>query len=325
MAPRGLALRDRLLMEALALACVVVAAQCHGEHYLFFPGLAALSHDVLTLPWGKWASQPGRLVVTPALGAALGTVITRLFPYGVLAILLIVTSCLLLLALLKANIAPAIAAGVLPLFLGIKSWLYPASIVLSLTVLVVILVPWQRYCRQKYRDPAPETNPDDALEAFSGERAWLLPFFTFLTAMTLCAMASGLRLLLFPPLIVITYEMFAHPATCPWAGKSLTLPAACFLTAAAGWVAVSLFGSGGLAAGCGFVFGIVVLRLLRLRMPPALAIGLLPIVINSPSIDYPISVAIGAGALTLAYQFYRCWFTGRCRAGRGVPNTMRSA
>lgn len=319
MADRGLVLRDRLLMEAVALAYIVVAAQCNGWHYLFFPGLAALSHDVLTRPWGKWASQPGRLVVTPVLGAAVGTLITRTLPYGVASILLVVALCVLLIGVLKSNIAPAIAAGMLPLFLGIKSWAYPASIAVSLVVLVVILLPWQR--RQR---PA-SSNLDDVLETRPSGNAWALPFFGFVAAMALCATTSGLRLILFPPLIVIAYEMFAHPTVCPWAGKPVALPAACFLTSTAGWVAVSLFGSGGVAAACAMTLGVIVLRLLKLHMPPALAVGLLPLVIHSPDFKYPVCVAIGTGALTLAFQLYQRWVVGEGRAGRNMPNNLRSA
>lgn len=325
MADRGLVPRDRLLMEGTALAYIVLAAQCDGWHYLLFPGLAALSYDVLTRPWGKWASQPVRLVVTPALGAAAGVLVTRLFPFGVLSVLLVVASCLLLLALLKSTVAPAIAAGALPLFLGIKSWLYPASIALSLVILVAILLPWQRRCRRRYPQPdVARPNVDDVLESRPTGNAWILPFFVFLAAMAFCAAASGLRLMLFPPLIVIASEMFAHPGTCPWAGKPVALPAVCVLNSVAGWGAVSLFGRGAVAAACGMVFGIIALRLLRLRMPPALAVGLLPLVIASPSIKYPISVAIGTGALTLAYQFYRRWGTRHGRACRNVPNSTRS-
>ena len=124
MANRGLTLRDRLLREALALLyifAIALAAQFSGWYFLLFPELGAVSHDVLTRPWGKWASQPARLVVTPAAGAAIGTFATREFPYRVPTILLIVTVCLLLLALLRSNIAPAISAGTLPLVLDIKS------------------------------------------------------------------------------------------------------------------------------------------------------------------------------------------------------------
>jgi len=241
------------------------------------------------------------------------------------AILALVCLCLLLLTLLRSNIAPAIAAGVLPLFLGIKSWLYPASIALSLVILVLILLPWQRHCRRKYQlayadSPA---SIDDVLETAPTGTSWLLPYFAFLTALALCATASGLRLILFPPLIVIAYEMFAHPTTCPWAGKPLALPAACILSSTAGWAAVSLFGSGAIAAACGMVFGVIVLRLLRLHLPPALAVGLLPLVIGSPGIRYPISVAIGTAALVLAFQIYRRWLMGHGRAGQNVPNELR--
>jgi hypothetical protein len=75
MADRGLVLRDRLLVEAAALLyilAIALAAQLSGWYYLLFPELGAVSHDVLTRPWGKWASQPVRLVLTPALGAAIG-------------------------------------------------------------------------------------------------------------------------------------------------------------------------------------------------------------------------------------------------------------
>ena len=102
----------------------------------------------MTVP--KWASQPGRLLLTPVLGAALGTFISRELPYHVLTIVLIVAVCLLLLAALKSNIAPAISAGVLPLVLGIKSWLYPASIAI-LAVLVAILLLWRWGYRRKYQ------------------------------------------------------------------------------------------------------------------------------------------------------------------------------
>lgn len=307
-------------MEGIALTYIVLAAHFHGWHYLLFPGLAALSYDVLMRPWGKWASQPGRLVVTPAAAAIVGVLVTRALPFGVPAILAIVTACLLLLVLLRSAVTPAIAAGALPLFLGIKSWIYPASIALSLVVLVAVLLPWQRHCRSRYPEPdVATTNVDDVLESPPSGSAWIPPFFAFLTVMAWCATSVGLRLILFPPLIVIAYEMFAHPTTCPWAGKPLALPGVCVLNAAAGWGAVSLFGSGATAAACGMAFGVLALRLLRLRMPPALAVALLPLVITSPSITYPISVAIGAGALTLAYQFHRRWVTGHGRAGHDIP------
>jgi hypothetical protein len=309
-------------MEAVALLYIVaiaLAAQFSGWYYLLFPELGAVSHDVLTRPWGKWASQPARLVLTPAVGAAIGTLVTREFPYRVPTILLIVTVCLLLIALLKSNIAPAISAGTLPLVLGIKSWLYPLSIVIGLVALVSIFLLWRRRYRRTYQGTVEiSTSDNDLLETRPTGIVWILPFYLFVTVMAFCATGSGLRFILFPPLIVIAYEMFAHPTSCPWAGKPLALPTACFLTSTAGWLAVSLFGSGGIAAACGMVSGIIVLRVLRISMPPALAVGLLPLIIDSPGMKYPASVSIGTGALTLAFLLYRRWIVGQGRAGDNV-------
>ncbi len=315
MADRPLAPSVRLVMDGMAVVYVVaiaVAAQLSGWCYLLFPALGALSHDVLTRPWGKWASQPVRLVLTPTLAAVIGTCITREFRYSVLTIELIVILCLLLIALLKSNIAPAMSAGVLPLVLGIKSWLYPASIVAGLVALVCIFLPWRWRYRRKYQGAAEvsHTDLDDVLETRATGAKWILPYFLFLTAMASCAAVSGLRFILFPPLIVMAYEMFAHPTTCPWARRPLTLPVACILTSAAGLLAVTLLRSDVIAAGCSMAFGIVVLRVLKIHMPPALAVGLIPLIIDEPSIKYPISVGIGTGALTFAFLIYRRWIIG---------------
>jgi hypothetical protein len=84
---------------------------------------------------------------------------------------------------------------------------------------------------------------------------------------------------------------------------------------------VSLFGSGGISAGCAMIFGIVLLRLLKVHMAPTPAVGLLPQIIDSPGIRYPLSVSIGTAALTLTFLLHRRWIVGQGRAD-GVPNNM---
>ncbi len=274
--------RGRALHRAIA-----VAAQFSGWYYLLFPELAAQSRDdVLTRPWGKWASQPGRLIVTPVLGAAVGTLITRRFPYGVLTIVLIVFRVPASSRAAQVEYRPRDSSGCATALLGYQE--------LAVSRLDRAR-PGRRWlsfcCRGNGITAGSIQGPscfgqqiDDVLETPPTRKKWILPFFRFLTVMACLAMASGLRFILFPPLIVMAYEMFAHPTTCPWAGKPLALPVACFLTSTAGWGAVSLFGSGGIAAGCGLVFGIIALRLLRIHMPPALASDFFRSIIDSPSI-----------------------------------------
>src|ERR1700753_127226 len=116
------------LMAVLYMGIVAFAAPARGVSLLLFPELAALSHDVLTRPRGRWASQPWRLIVTPTVTAIFGIFITRHTPYNAGAIVLIVLLSLLTIKLLRSSIGPAISAGVLPMVLGERSWVYPLAI-----------------------------------------------------------------------------------------------------------------------------------------------------------------------------------------------------
>lgn len=318
--------RDHLVMQITALLYVVAVAQAahySGWHYLLFPALAALSDSILTRPWGRWANQPGRLVSTPTLGAFIGTLITRTWTYQVFSVLLVVTLCLLLMSALKSNISPAIAAGMLPLVLGIKSFLYPVCVMTGLVGLAIIVVPLRRHFFAKYQQLGAAGGATGGLETTAAAKNWMLPFFLFLAVMAWSATASGLRLILFPPLVVMAYEIFTHATSCPWALKPVTLPVACFLTAIAGCVAVKLFGNGPTAAGCSMAAGILILRVLQIHMPPALATGLLPVVINSPDFKYPAAVCIGTLALMLVFLLHRK-FTRQGRMRPNISKGMRS-
>ena len=79
------------LLAVIFMGAVALAAQTTGFMLLLFPELAALSHDIMTRPYGKWGSQPLRLVLTPTLTAIVGIFFTRRLPFGALGIALIVT------------------------------------------------------------------------------------------------------------------------------------------------------------------------------------------------------------------------------------------
>jgi CBS-domain-containing membrane protein len=138
----------RIVAEVVVLAfmgLVAFAASKTGLAVILFPELVALSHDVINRPQGKWASQPLRLIVTPTVTAALGLFLTRHLSYNVLSIALIVALSLVFIRLTKSAIGPAISAGVLPLVLGERSWYYPLAIFADVSLLVLILMLWNRY------------------------------------------------------------------------------------------------------------------------------------------------------------------------------------
>ena len=293
----------RFLAEVLVVSymgAVALAAHLTGNYLLLFPELAALSHDVLTRPHGKWASQPGRIVLTPTLTAAVGLFITRHTSYGAMSIALIVLASLIIIKLLGSAIGPALSAGALPMVLGERSWMYPAAIFLGLTGLIGLLWMWQRY-GPRLDTPSRHSKAIDELESAPHDRFWIVTLLLFVLLLGVPAQLTGLRFILFPPLIVMAYELFGHPEIPGWMKRPALFPLVCILTACVGVVACHLCRSSAIGVMLTVFCSIAILRAFKVHMPPALAVGLLPFVMTSPNMRYPLSVGIGTAALTLCF------------------------
>ncbi|EQD29995.1 conserved hypothetical protein, membrane [mine drainage metagenome] len=134
---------------------------------------------------------------------------------------------------------------------------------------------------------------------------WLPYFIVFLAIAMGLVLFSGWRFILYPPLVVIAYEMFAHADVCPWARKPVLLVLACLLTASSGLGIFLLLGHGPLAVILSMGVSIALIRFFDLHAPPATAVGLLPFVIDHPDWRFPLAVALGTGLLSLIFRQYK--------------------
>jgi len=298
------------LLTAIYMGAISWIASVTQIHYILFPELGALSHDIIRRPHGTWAKSPGMLILTPLLTGSVGTFLVRNIGSGAVSIVLATAAAIFIIFLLRSPIAPAISAGVLPISLGSTSWRYPASLLVGLVLLAAISLIWRRFV------PSPEIKtPTNAAAGFIEEAphsyAWLPFFMIFLLGTAVLGEMTGWHFILFPPLIVMGFEMFAHSEICPWAKKPLLLPIACTLSALIGAALVMELGVTPLAVIASTACAIALLRILNLHMPPAIAVGLLPFVI--PTVDYKFPVSVGIGALTLALIFL---------AWRGLKNRV---
>lgn len=291
------------------IAVIATIADKTGVFYILFPGLGALSYEVITRPRGGWGTAPAHLATTPFLTAVAGIIVTRALPYGFLSVLLVVASALVIIVALGSPIAPAITAGLLPLVLGVKSWGYPPGILMSSLVLTVLLLLWKQiFPRPEGEPPLERDIPGLPYPNLKNTLPWLIALMIFVTIGMVLVELTGWRFILFPPLVVIAYEMLAHPETCPWSDAPYRMPVVCFLAAAGGLVAFNLFGLGPAGAALAMGWGILILRLFDLHMPPGVAVALLPMVIRSPGIKYPFAVLIGATVVSLWNLGYeRLW------------------
>lgn len=307
---------DRALIAegaaAFFIGLVALVAQLTGTAYILFPELGALSQDILKRPHGTWARAPVMLVLTPMLTGLLGTIVAQHLNYGFSSVLLTVGGSLLIMRLLKSPVAPAISAGLLPLTLGLRTWWYPASLIVGLGALALVSV-----LRRRIAPPAPQVRSiedvvEDTVEAAPSDYSWAPYFLVFLLTALVLVRLTGWYLLLYPPLVVIGFEMFAHASVCPWAARPFALPIAVTLSAALGVLFVAVFGAGPLAAVCSMIAAMALLRIFRLHVPPALAVGLLPLIVPHPTYVFPLAAGLGT---LLLIAFFVAWRSPRIRFG----------
>jgi len=298
----------RIAAELLALAYIAIVAEvaiATGAFYILFPELGALSHDVFTRPRGSWASAPVLLVTTPVMTAVLGTLVTRNLPYGYLSVMLTVVGALAIILTLRSPIAPAISAGLLPLAVGVRSWWYPPGIIFGTVLLAVLSLAWKNVAVAFERAENTTDTSEDEDSVPGVESYWrLLALVVLVIAAVAVVKLTGLRFVLFPPLVVIGFEMFVHTKHCPWATRTLSLPIVCMLTAIGGLLCRNYLGIGAAASVSSMAWGILILRAFDLHVPPALAVALLPQVIDSPTMLYPVAVGIGTSMLSGAFVLY---------------------
>jgi len=306
------------LATAIFIALIAAIAKVSGQAYVLFPELGALAWVIFTDPKGPWATSPRLLMLTPFLTALLGVAITRSLPYGPLSLALDVVGALLIIRGLRSPIVPAISAGVLPLALGIHDWAYPVSILVG-TGGLALLSQW----RARRLAPAPNASAPNAegsptaLDRIESSfamtptvplRRWAGALAVFLALGLVFVKVWDSPLVLFPPLLVIAYDMLALPHHSPWLGRGGAMMVVGTGAAWSGYGLVAAFGVVPWAAFLAVLITLGLLRLARLTCPPCLGLALLPFVINHPTGAYPWQALTGMACLVAVVSITETWF-----------------
>ena len=332
-ASSGLTGRQHLtwaLATAIFIVLITALANATGQAYVLFPELGALAWVIFSDPKGPWASSPRLLMLTPLLTAVLGVAITRTLPYGPLSLALDVVGCLLIIRGLRSPIVPAISAGVLPLALGLHDWAYPVSILVG-TGGLALLSQWRarRLAAAQIMAegfPAVEGSPTalDRIESSFAMtptvplRRWGGALAVFLALGLVFVKVWDSPLVLFPPLLVIAYDMLALPHHSPWLGRGGAMMVVGTGAAWAGYGLVAAFGVVPWAAFLAVLITLGLLRLARLTCPPCLGLALLPFVITHPNAAYPWQALTGMACLVVVVTTTEAWFP-RSGAREWIP------
>lgn len=299
----GTVLSDGL--AACFVASMSVLAHVTGIALLLFPELAALSFDVCRRPHGAWAQAPVLLVVTPFLTGLMGTLVARNLQYGLVSILIVVSLALVIVRVLRSPIVPAVAAGLLPLVIGQTSWWYAPSLLIGTSMLAGISVIRQRLYS------LPDSSSESAALGMTahppsaGDFSWVPFFVAFLVASTSIGILTGERFFLLPPMVVVALEIFAHFETNPWVKRPFLIPVVCGLTALSTLIIIGLMGTGPLAVFIAMIAAMSIVRVLNLHFPPAMAIAILPFIMEHLDFRFPAVVTSSSILLILTFFLWR--------------------
>ncbi|MEB3255470.1 MAG: hypothetical protein VKJ05_03675 [Synechococcaceae cyanobacterium] len=272
-------------------------ARASGLDLLLFPELAALTTVVVAVPAHSWARSPRLLVLTPTLTGAVGIALGRQFGYGPLAVGLVVALSLMLIRLLRSPVMPALSAGLLPLALGIHSWIYPLALVPGTFGLALLAL-----LRRHRAGERALVDGGSAPPQWPPLRRWLLPLVLFLVGALLLVRWLGSPLVFYPPLLVIAWETLAHGDHCPWRGRPIALLVATTAAATIGFLLVRWLGPLPLTTLLVVLAVALLLDRLRLTCPPAFAVALLPFVVHGSAAALPLHVLLGTLWLLLVAQ-----------------------
>jgi hypothetical protein len=271
-----------------------------GWSFLLFPELGALAATVLSKPNHRWAASPWKLIGVPTAAAICGLWISNHIAIESLALLLAVLATRLLLTLLGSSLVPALSAAALPVILRINNWAYPVQIAIGLIGLSVVLTVLRRL-----QGPAIETATQVGNEV-SIEPGWQRSWWIYLALMVGMVQLTGWRMLLLPPLIVMSHERFAEPEHCPWLQRAWQLPLACGVAGCVGVLAARLLMPHiALAMAVSLGLNLLLLQRLRMWLPPLLAAGLLPFLIPDVDGRYVLGIIISAAVLALSSPLTR--------------------
>lgn len=326
--------RDLLAPLAVVVA-MVTACGAAGHVDAIFPELAALAVGAWCFRLPAWQRHPWQLFFLPSAIATMGIAIQRWSGWSRAPEEAVIgTVAVLALAAIDSAVAPALSAGLLPVVLGISSWLYPLTVVLS-TALVAGLVMWKNRSARRSRPPALPDRQDEprCSDGATTRQYWPWPMAGWFllavwAAITLSAV-TGVPLLALPPLFVAAFDQVRIRVLerRPWwrsierAARDVVL-----LEIAAALAVGARVGLGGPTEGA--VVGFVVVAALalwwRVELLPLFPVAILPALLPSAQLGVylwavPAEAAL-LGLLVSLLPVVRGVKTARCNPAPPTPS-----
>lgn len=260
---------------------MTAAALTFKEKEIILPELAALSIGCFMYKKNTWTAKPLHLFLLPSVTAFLGFFVNQLELNMSAKIVLVMIVMLTLLYWIRSSLAPALATGLLPIVTNCNSYIFIFSIILFMGLLAILVAAFFK----------PEVSGAAVAEQPKPLLAILLFSAAVITWALICSAAGIMQIAALPPIIVLAYEhldkkMFSFVML-------YKMVAVLVLAAFIGAQSFYFLDNYLLASIVNLILVTIILHYATMKMPPAYAMAMLPMVLPSYS---PVSFTLDTAA-----------------------------
>ncbi|WP_334333238.1 hypothetical protein [Companilactobacillus sp. HBUAS59544] len=268
------------LIGFLLIIFMVASATFLNDLEIILPEIGALTAGTWIYQNGGWINQPSKIFFAPSGTAIIGFLINQLSISYAQKVLLGLILMLLLLKVLKSNLAPSFATGLLPIIINATHWSFIVAILLFTLILTCGV-----FIQGNYK----QTDPSIAIKKHH------MALFSIMAIIWV----SGVwffgfsQMAAIPPVMVVFFEVLQKPSYSWQIGIKHFI--ALVGAASIGFLVHSVIASWLITTIIALPLVFLLLQLLKIKLPAAFAFPLLALVLPAKMFSMlPITAAIAA-------------------------------
>lgn len=242
---------------------MVTASMLLDDREVILPEIAAMAVAMWVYRESGWIRQPSKVFIAPSITAAIGFLVNQLDMTYVEKVILTMALIMLILRLIKSNLAPSIATGLLPLVMNATEWAFILSVITFTLILMFGVLVFGLNKGLEKKVPI--------------QYKYMIVFFILNIVWIGLVWGAGFpQLAVIPPILVVVYEVLQKPK---YNGKmAFKQGLVLTISATVGTLLYFIIDSWILIALLAMLLMLVLLRIVGIRIPAVYAFPLLPFV-----------------------------------------------
>ncbi len=196
---------ERYLFAGILTVLMFLSAQLTGHKEIIFPEILAILTGAWVAKRQPWNTNKFRIWILTTLSALIGVLLVKYLPLGIYyKVIFSFLFTALSLILFKTTFIPAIPAGIFPIFMNVKTLIYPLAVGIMVFAIVI-----GQYLLEKYHYRHKDKYLPQKINRKMMFKHWTKLSFIF-SLVSIYPLFNGFLFWLSPP-VVVTFAELSNP------------------------------------------------------------------------------------------------------------------